>query len=230
VAFTDYSFYKNSLNTGDISQGQRKSYSSLSDPSYKDPSVGDTSNVYFRNYYGNTGLVKTILNDSKFQNLDGSKAISFRIDARIEAESTNRQILFLAKTDDSDPERYSSNWQNTPGYKIGFRCLSTSTTYGIFDSNSTTTNFETNINPDFWYRIRVDITPVLDVNGTIVGDKIDYYRSIYNSSTWTLNNSETLTINSADSRFIPWGDSTYNKYGFQIVGWYIDNFQVYISN
>lgn len=230
MAFADYSFYNNSLVTTDNLHGERKSYSSLSDPSYKDPSYNDSSNVYFRNYYSNGQLVKVLLNDSKFQNLDGTKAISFRVDGRIDAEAGNRQMLFLAKTDATEPDRYNSNWQNTAGYKIGFYCPTNTQTYGIFNSNSSTTNFDTLMNTDWWYRIRVDITPVLDQNGTIVGDKIDYYRSIYNSNTWTLNESETLTINSSDPRFISWGDSTYNRYGFQIYGWYIDNFEVYISN
>lgn len=233
MAVDDYSFYKNSSNTNDKLYGVRKAYSSLSDPSYKDPSYGDNSNLYFRDYTVNSNLVKVLLDGSEFQNLDGSKGISFRIDLRTPSAITNRQVLFLVKTDNATPDASLSNWQNTEGYKIGFHCPYGGATNGIFNSNSTKTTFQSSgINTSFWSRIRVDVVPVLDQNGTIIGDKIDYYSYIYNSNTWSLttNGTSTLTINSSDARFIPWGDATYNRYGFQISGWYIDNFQVYISN
>jgi len=223
MAENSWNFYK--AISGDSEKGTQGTHSSLSNP--LDSVIGST---YYRDFSSNSGIIKAVLTGSNFVGLDGSKAVSMRAHVRMNTESANKHIMFLAKTNTSNPYSSTSDWYKTVGYKIGIsdQSFSSNTIKGAYNVH---VPLGVNLlSSDLfavgtWHLIRADFIPSYS-NGSIIEDHIKLFKSTDNGNTWTQIGS-TVTGNISN---YPWGHSTNKYWGFQTWGCSIDNFEIYVSN
>lgn len=224
----DWDAYK--ANLGDAEKGVEGTHSILSNPLSL-----EVGSLYYRDFNVNTGIVKNVLNNPTFVAIDGTRAVSMRARIRLESTNqssdTNKHFVFLAKTNAANPTTTTSNWASTWGYKIGAwkpfgsTLLNTAWASGNSTSFSNLTTGELAISQ--WHFIRADIVPVY-TGSTITSDQIKLYKSTDNGTTWTQIGS-TQTVSISGGSWNTWGSATYKYYGFQNWGFYVDNFEIYLS-
>lgn len=227
MAENSWNFYKANLH--DIAQGTQGTHSSLSSP--LDSEIGG---LYFRDFSSNDGPIKAVLTGSNFVGLDGTKAVSMTARVRVESEVLYNHFVFLAKTDTANPNTAgSSTIGATKGYKIGIGDASNSSNSirGIYNITETTTsvylfNSESMFSTSTWHLIRADIIPVYS-GSSISKDRIKLFQSTDDGQTWT-QIGETLEVSIGINN--NWDNATKKYYGFQTWGYFVDNFEIYLSN
>lgn len=211
----------------------------------------------FFKYFDENGYSKKfLLKDPQYRNLDGTKAVSFRANVGTAYEITDTNFMFLAKTDSEITPSYGDDSKSLqgPGYKAGIYTLSNEFSGGTLRSStgSSLKLFDSSLTLNILYNIRVDITPILDDSGNIIGDSFYYRRSKIGTITklisptgpadWqryiAYDSSESLILEnnfnllSDNANYIPWGHETNNRYGFLVSGkgFCLDKFEFYLSN